>query len=156
MGKRFAAREGRFAPLHGFSKAIFFLEVSRHNLLHNFIGIAPLLTRSLGQPGLQVGFEVNFHVLMLRENHRRSNSPQNAQEESLIVESLLCSSAMAQDDILSERKPEEHSDQNNVDRSPKLNVIAQVIPKAEKMMINVKGGCNQERPRHIEDDHYCP
>jgi len=50
-----------FAPLHGFDKAGFFLEVTRDNILHNLDRVAALLRRSLRELRVYVGGELHFH-----------------------------------------------------------------------------------------------
>ncbi len=54
--------------LDGFDKAVFFLEITGHNVLHKFIGLAPLLGRSFGEPGFETRVEIHFHTLQDTEN----------------------------------------------------------------------------------------
>jgi hypothetical protein len=62
MRQMFTALESIFASLHGLHKALFFVEVTRHNFLNILIGLAPLLGRSLREPGFEMGVEVYFHT----------------------------------------------------------------------------------------------
>ena len=62
MRKVFTALQSILAPLHGFDKAVFFVEVTRHNILHKLMGLTTLLDRSLGEPGFEIGVEMYFHV----------------------------------------------------------------------------------------------
>jgi hypothetical protein len=34
-----------------------------HNILHKLLGLAPLLSRSLREPGFEIGVEMYFHTL---------------------------------------------------------------------------------------------
>ena len=70
MRQKFAPLQSGLAPFHGFDEAVFFLEVTRYNILHNLIEVAALLGRSLRELRLQVGVEMNFHALKIRENRR--------------------------------------------------------------------------------------
>ena len=63
MREIFTAFKRILAPLHGFRKAVFFVEVTRHNLLHKLIGLASLLGRALRQSGFEMGVEMYFHTL---------------------------------------------------------------------------------------------
>jgi len=63
MGQKFAPSQCGLAALHRLDKAVFFLEVTRDNILHGFIEVAALLGRSLRKPLLQVRGEMNFHGL---------------------------------------------------------------------------------------------
>jgi hypothetical protein len=49
--QKFAALKCGLAPFHGFDKAVFFLEVTRYNILHSLIEITAILGRSLREPG---------------------------------------------------------------------------------------------------------
>jgi hypothetical protein len=66
MCQDFAALQGSLAALHGFDEAIFLLEVTRYNFLHNVIEIDTLLRCSLAQAGLHVGRELDFHCPKIR------------------------------------------------------------------------------------------
>jgi|SRR6516162_9771943 len=68
MRQKFAPVQGGFAPPHGFDKAVFFLKVTRNNILHSLIEVAALLGRPLGKPCFQVTVEMNFHALKIWEN----------------------------------------------------------------------------------------
>jgi hypothetical protein len=57
-----------FTPFYRFHETVFFFEVTGDNILHGLIEVAALLGRSLRKPGLQVGVEMNFHALKIREN----------------------------------------------------------------------------------------
>jgi hypothetical protein len=67
MRQKFAPLHSGLAPFHRFDKAVFFFEVARHYILHSLIEVAALLGRSLREPVLQVGVEMNFHALKIRE-----------------------------------------------------------------------------------------
>src|SRR5579872_5896211 len=70
MRQKFAPRQCGLAPFDGFDEAVFFLEVTRNNILHSLIELAALLGRSLRELRLQVGVEMNFPALKIRENRR--------------------------------------------------------------------------------------
>jgi len=61
VAETLATIESRLAPLYGFDEAIFFLEVSRDDFLHNFIGKNTLLGCPLCKACLQSGIELDFH-----------------------------------------------------------------------------------------------
>jgi len=67
MREIFAALQSRFAPSHGFNEAVFFREVPGHYILYNFVQLDALLVRSLREPGLQVGSELDFHGLKIQQ-----------------------------------------------------------------------------------------
>jgi len=47
--------KARLAAFDSFDKAVFFLKVTCHNILHGLIEVPALLGRSLRQAGFQVG-----------------------------------------------------------------------------------------------------
>jgi hypothetical protein len=66
MGQKLTAFQGGLAPSHGLDKAVFFLEITRNDILYNFIQSDSPLSRSLRQAGLQIGIELDFHGLKIR------------------------------------------------------------------------------------------
>jgi hypothetical protein len=66
MGKKLAAFQSGLAPFHGFDKTVFFLEVTRNDILHDLIQFDSLLRRSLREAGLQIGIKLDFHGLKIR------------------------------------------------------------------------------------------
>ncbi len=66
MCQEFAAFQGGLAALHGFHEAIFLLEITSYNFLHNIIQVDTFLRCSLAQAGLHVGRELDFHSLKIR------------------------------------------------------------------------------------------
>jgi len=66
MGQKFAAFQGGLAPFHGLDKAVFFLKITRHDILYDFIQPDAPLSRSLRQARLQIGIELDFHGLKIR------------------------------------------------------------------------------------------
>ena len=63
MREIFTTLQSTLAPLHGLGKAVLFVEVICHNILHKLIGLASLLGRSLREPGFEIGVEMYFHAL---------------------------------------------------------------------------------------------
>jgi len=68
VGKKLTTLQSGLAPFHGLDEAIFFLKVTRYNILHRFIEITALLGGSLREPGFQVRSKMNFHALKVLEN----------------------------------------------------------------------------------------
>jgi hypothetical protein len=62
MREIFATLQSILATLHGFDKAVFFLEISGYNVLHKLIGLAPLLGRSRHEPCFESGIKLNVHT----------------------------------------------------------------------------------------------
>jgi hypothetical protein len=67
----FTALQSILAPLHGFRKAFFVVEVTCHDILHKLVGFTPLLGRSLCEPGFEMGIEIYFHALQDTEKSVR-------------------------------------------------------------------------------------
>jgi hypothetical protein len=63
MREILTAPQSILAVLHGFDKAVLFLEIPGDNVLHKLIGLAPLLGRSFGEPGFETRVEIYFHTL---------------------------------------------------------------------------------------------
>ena len=69
MCKKFASLQSSFAPFDSFHKAVFFLKVTRNDILHNLVRVAALLGRSMCELGLHVRVKVYFHVFNDTEKH---------------------------------------------------------------------------------------
>jgi hypothetical protein len=70
----FAALQSVLSPLHGFDKAVFVVEVTRHNIPHKLIGLEPLLGRSLRDPVFEIWVEMYFHALQNTEKLGRGQA----------------------------------------------------------------------------------
>jgi hypothetical protein len=63
MGEILAALERFLATSHPVNEAAFLVEVSRHDLPYQLVGVTALLSGGLRQPGLLLGCEMYFHAL---------------------------------------------------------------------------------------------
>ncbi len=70
MSQEFGSLKSSLAPFHGLKEAVFLLEVTRNNILHSLIEVAALLGRPLCELRLQVGVEMDFHALKIRQTQR--------------------------------------------------------------------------------------
>jgi len=66
MRKRLSSSQSRLAAFYGCNETIFFFEISRDNVLHDFGRIEPILGRTISQPRLEFGSKVHFHTHKIR------------------------------------------------------------------------------------------
>jgi len=66
MCQELTTLQSGFPAVHGLNEAIFFREVTSHNILHDLIRVDALLSCALCEPGLQVGSELHFHAFNIR------------------------------------------------------------------------------------------
>jgi len=63
MGEILAALQCFLATPHRVNEAAFLVEVSRHDLPYQLVGVTALLSGGLRQPGFLLGCEMYFHAL---------------------------------------------------------------------------------------------
>jgi hypothetical protein len=82
MREVLAAMQGFLATPYRVSEAAFLVEIPRHDLLNQLVGVTALLSGRLRQPRFLPGCEMHFHDAQItrklgswQEMDRRNNSP---------------------------------------------------------------------------------